>query len=329
MSVIDQIILKATSYHQRIVFPESTEPRTLQAVATLSGKDICKCLLVGDPAAIKKAAEETGVTLSPKISIINPLTSERASDYANEFFNLRKSKGQTHEQAREKMKDPLFFAAMMVRRGDADGAVSGAITTTADVLRAGIQVIGLKEGNRTVSSVFLMNLPGGKVVTYGDCAVVPYPDASQLADIAIASADTHQALTGETPRVAMLSFSTKGSATHDAVTKVTDALANVKNLRPGLLVDGELQFDAAWVPAVGQRKAPGSDVAGNANVFVFPNLDAGNIGYKITERVGGADAIGPIIQGLAKPLNDLSRGCKAEDIVIVAAVCAIKAKENR
>lgn len=329
MSVIDQITQKAKGYNQRIAFPEATEPRTLKAVSILTDQSICRCILVGNHNEIQKAATENGIQLSSRISIIDPSSSDRNSDYTNEFFNLRKAKGQTHEQARERMKDPLFFAAMMVRRGDADGAVAGAITTTADVLRAGIQVIGLKEGNRTVSSVFLMNLPGGKVVTYGDCAVVPYPDAAQLADIAIASADTHQALTGEIPRVAMLSFSTKGSAAHEAVTKVTDALALVTKMRPGLAVDGELQFDAAWVAAVGQRKAPGSEVAGKANVFVFPNLDAGNIGYKITERVGGADAIGPIIQGLAKPLNDLSRGCKAEDIVTVAAVCAVKAKENR
>lgn len=324
MSIITTLRENAKALNKRIVFPESTEKRTLEAVKTLSSEEICRCILVGKESEIRAAADSAGIRLSGKVSIVDPAISEKAFDYTNEFFNLRKAKGLTHDEAKQKMKDPLYFAAMMVRRGDADGCVTGAITTTADVLRAAIQVVGMKEGNKTVSSVFLMVLPDGRPVTFGDCAVVPYPDENQLSDIAIASAETHEALTGEKARIAMLSFSTKGSAQHEAVNKVVNALQLVMAKAPSLHVDGEMQFDAAFVSEIGQRKAPGSEVAGKANVMVFPNLDAGNIGYKIAERLGGAEAIGPIIQGLAKPINDLSRGCKSEDIVTVAAICALK-----
>jgi phosphate acetyltransferase len=213
----------------------------------------------------------------------------------------------------------------MVGEGDADGCVTGAATTTADVLRAALYCIGLAPGTSTLSSAFLMEFPEGRVFTYGDCAVVPYPDAKQLAEIALSSAKTHHQLTGETPRVALLSFSTKGSATHERVDLVREALAIAKERDPQLMIDGELQFDAALLPAIGQRKAPGSDVAGQANVFIFPNLDAGNIGYKMTERLAGATATGPIIQGLAKPMHDLSRGASWEDIVNTVAVSAVQA----
>lgn len=325
MNFITEIRNKAKTLNKRIVFPESTDKRTLEAVIKLSEESICRSILIGNAVEIQKIANDNGLNLPKSIQIIEPNKSDRSFDYANEFFNLRKSKGMTHEEAKSKIGDPLFWSAMMVRRGDADGCVAGAVNTTGDVLRAGIQVIGMKEGIKTVSSVFMMVLPNGRVLTYGDCAVVPYPNDEQLANIAVSSAQTHQQLTGENPTVAMLSFSTKGSAAHEAVEKVQKALVKAKELAPQLLIDGELQFDAAFVPEIGKKKAPGSSVAGVANVFIFPNLDAGNISYKITERLAGSEAIGPIIQGLNKPMNDLSRGCKSEDIVTVAAICALKA----
>jgi phosphate acetyltransferase len=232
------------------------------------------------------------------------------------------------EQAGDTMKQVLFFGAMLVRYGVADGSVGGAIHTTADVMRAGIQIIGMKPGIKIVSSTFEMVLTSGKVLTYSDCAVVPNPDAEQLASIAVSAADTHRALTDEIPMVAMLSFSTKGSAEHPDVDKVRQATEIAKKLRPELHIDGELQFDAAYVPAIGEKKSPGSPVAGKANVMVFPNLDAGNICYKSTQRLANARAIGPIVQGLNKPFFDLSRGCSAEDIVDTAAVNMVIAGSN-
>lgn len=324
MSFINDIRTKAKSLNKRIVFPESDDIRTIEAVIKLSNEQICRSTLIGNQDHILQLAEKSNLTLPKSVQILNPEKSDRAFDYANELFNLRKSKGMTHDEAKRKILDPLYWGAMMVRRGDADGCVAGAVNTTGDVLRVGIQVIGMKEGIKTVSSVFMMVLSNGRVLTYGDCAVVPYPSDEQLANIAISSAQTHKQLTGETPNVALLSFSSKGSASHEAVEKVQKALAHAKMLDPTLSIDGELQFDAAFVPEIGKKKAPDSDVAGHANVFIFPNLDAGNISYKITERLAGAEAIGPIIQGLNKPMNDLSRGCKSEDIVTVAAICSLK-----
>jgi phosphate acetyltransferase len=240
------------------------------------------------------------------------------------FYSLRKHKGITQEQADESLLKALFFGAMMVREGDADGSVAGANNTTADVLRAGIQCIGLAEGITVVSSTFLMLVPDWeKPLTFADCGVVPDPNPDQLASIAIASANTHQKLTGETPVVAMLSFSTYGSACHPKVDKVKEATRLVKERAPNLLADGELQGDSALVPSVGSKKAPGSLVAGKANVLIFPDLDAGNIGYKLTQRLAKAIALGPLIQGLKKPAMDLSRGCSAEDIMNVASICCV------
>ena len=325
MKIIENIREKARVLNKRIVFPESSEKRTIEAVIKLSSEGICRCILLGKPEKINDIASGFNLQLTKSVQIVDPEKSEKAFDYANELFNIRKSKGLTHEEAKSKITDPLYWGAMMVRRGDADGCVAGAVNTTGDVLRAGIQVIGMHEGIKTVSSVFIMVLPSGKVLTYGDCAVVPYPNEEQLANIAVMSAQTHLQLTGETPSVAMLSFSTKGSANHESADKVIKALSIAKAINPELNIDGEMQFDAAFVPEIGAKKSPGSSVAGNANVMIFPNLDAGNISYKITERLGGAEAIGPIIQGLSKPMNDLSRGCKSEDIVTVAAICALKA----
>jgi len=325
MKIIEDIREKAKILNRRIVFPESLEKRTLEAVIKLTSEGICKCTLIGNQEAINSLALSHQLSIPKSVQIIDPEKSEKAFDYANELFNIRKSKGLTHEEAKNKIIDPLYWGAMMVRRGDADGCVAGAVNTTGDVLRAGIQVIGMQEGIKTVSSVFIMVLPSGKVLTYGDCAVVPYPNEEQLANIAVMSAQTHLQLTGETPSVAMLSFSTKGSAIHESADKVIKALSIAKTINPNLNIDGEMQFDAAYVAEIGAKKYPNSTVAGKANVMIFPNLDAGNISYKITERLGGAEAIGPIIQGLAKPMNDLSRGCKSEDIVTVAAICALKA----
>jgi phosphate acetyltransferase len=325
MSILDSIRERARLKKCRIVFPEGEEDRTLQAVKIILNEQIAKPILLGDADKVRSRAHALSIDIPSSVSIIDPKKSEKISDMAAELFNLRKSKGMTFEEAKASMQTVLYFGAMMVRRGECEGSVGGAVHTTAEVLRAAIHCVGTAEGIKTVSSIFLMVLPDGRAITYGDCAVMPYPDENQLADIAIASAVSHEQLTGEVPVVAMLSFSTKGSAKHEAVDKVLKALEIAKSKRPDLKIDGELQFDAAFVESVGQRKSPGSAVAGKANVFIFPNLDAGNIAYKITERIGKAQAIGPIIQGLAKPINDLSRGCSAEDIANVTAICCVKA----
>lgn len=326
MKILEKLQASASALQASVVFPEGNDSRTLQAVTWLSERGIVRPVVIGKPEMVWQMASEAGIELPAGLRVIEPATFERLDEFAKAFYELRKHKGISRAEAREQVQEPLRFAAMLVRTGEVDGCVAGAVNATGDVLRAGFQIIGLAEGIEVVSSTFLMVLPDGRALTYGDCGVVPYPDAKQLAQIAVASARTHTQLTGETPIVAMLSFSTKGSARHDCVSKVQDATALVRQMAPDLLVDGELQFDAAYVEHVGKRKAPDSAVAGRANVFIFPNLDAGNIAYKITERLGGAQAIGPIIQGLAKPLHDLSRGCKAEDIVTLSAICAIQAK---
>ncbi len=324
--VVERIRREAAALGARVVLAESSDPRVVEAAAVLAREGIAQPLLVGDPAAVHRTAAERKVDLPAAVEVIDPATDARTERFAATLHGLRKAKGMTEDQARTAVRAPLVFGAMLVRTGEADACVGGSQSPTADVLRAGLQVIGLAPGVTLVSSIFLMAFASGRTVTYGDCAVVPCPDAAGLAAIALASAETHSRLTGERPIVAMLSFSTKGSAEHEAVTKVREATALAKRARPDLDVDGELQFDAAWVEAVGRRKAPGSAVAGRANVFVFPNLDAGNIGYKITERLGGAQAIGPIIQGLARPMHDLSRGCQVDDIVTVVAIGALQAR---
>jgi len=316
---------RARRYDKRIVLPEGEDPRTIRAVGAILAEKIARPVLLGNERTIRTRAAELGVVLPHGVPVIEPARSERAQDYAQELFQLRKAKGMTYEQAREAVEDVLYFGALMVRRGDADGSVAGAAHSTPDVLRAAIQCIGVAEGSALVSSFFLMVLPDGRPVTFADCGVVPTPDAAQLASIGLDAARSHRLLVGEEPRVAFLSFSTKGSADHPAVDLVRAATERAKSMRPDLAIDGELQFDAAFVPEVGASKAPGSPVAGDANVFVFPNLDAGNIGYKIAQRIGGAEAFGPILQGLKKPANDLSRGSDADDIVNVTAITAILA----
>lgn len=313
MNFIQDIRNRASQSPKKIILPRSSDERVIKAAEFLKKNKLAHPILVRN--------EEDAL---PKgIEVVDPVSDERLSVYASSFYERRKHKGITEAESLELVKDPLFFAASMLAAGDADGAVAGSVSTTGEVLRAAIQTIGLKKGSNVVSSVFIMSFKDGRVYTYGDCAVVPYPDVQQLATIALDSAQTHQKVTGNKPKVAMLSFSTKGSAEHERIDLVRNALEIVKSHNPTFPVDGELQFDAATVPVIGKRKAPGSEVAGQANVFIFPNLDAGNISYKITERLAGATATGPVIQGLAKPMMDLSRGCSWEDIVNTACVCAL------
>lgn len=324
MDILTQIRYKAgLNGLKTIVFPESHDLRILKAAAFLSECKMCDVILVGDIEAIQKKAAEEALELPSNIRYKSILDDPSREDYINSYYNSRKHKGITREIARVTLEDHLYFGAALVAAGEAHGCVAGADHTTADVLRAAIQIIGLKSGSDVISSTFLMYMPDEKPFTYADCAVVPYPYPAQLAAIAVDSAETHFALTGEKPKVAMLSFSTRGSALHERSRLVLDALEIARKKDPELVIDGELQFDAAYVPEVALKKAPDSEVAGKANVFIFPNLDAGNIAYKITERLAGATAIGPIVQGLAKPMNDLSRGCSWEDVVNMACVTAL------
>ncbi len=332
MHLVDQIKAKARTSLQTVVLPESYDDRMIQAAELITKDGLAKVVLLGDASSLKAKAAELGVSLAG-VDLVDPKSAAQLDDYVAELVKLREKKGMTPEQARETLKGEgnLFFGAMMVHKGDAGGMVAGAYNTTGDVLRAAFQVIGTAPGMKTVSSVFLMvtkNPDFGEngVLCFADCAVNPNPNAQALAEIAVSTASSCKSFLGVDARVAMLSFSTKGSASHEDCNKVLEALEIAKGLAPDLQIDGELQADAALLPKVGEKKAPGSAVAGKANTLIFPDLDAGNIGYKLVERVAGAEAVGPIVQGLAKPVNDLSRGCSVDDIVSVSAITAVQAQ---
>ncbi len=323
LRLLQEIRENASKRKKTIVLPESHDERVLRAANELTSNGIVKVITVGNEEVVRDLASNLSIDLQ-SVRIIDPLKSEMSSDFANVFYNLRKHKGITIEDAKDTVKKDLFFGAMMVREGMADSFVAGSVASTGDVLKAAFQCVGMPEGISIVSSFFLMIFPQ-QVYSFADCAVVPNPDSGQLADIAISTADNHKKLTGEEAYVAMLSFSTKGSAKHEDVDKVIEATRIAKEKRPDLIIDGELQFDAAILDSIGKKKAPGSEVAGRANVLVFPDLTAGNIGYKIAQRLGGAEAVGPVVQGLKKPLFDLSRGCSVDDIVNTSAISALMA----
>jgi phosphate acetyltransferase len=330
MSMVEDIRKKAQSKLMTIVLPEGDEPRTVQAAKIIKDEGYAKPVLLGSIDAIKNTAKETGTDITG-IELIDPAASPKAKEYAAELYELRKAKGVTEEDAAKLVQDVMYYGIMMVKTGDADGLVSGAVHTTGDMLRPALQIIKTKPGIKVVSSSFLMDCPNKSLghnglLVYADCVVMPNPTADELAEIGISAADTAKRLCGiEEPKVAFLSFSTKGSAKHELVTKVQQAVAKAHELAPDLCLDGEMQFDAALVPEIGASKAKGSPVAGHANVLIFPDLQAGNIGYKITQRIGGAECFA-VLQGLAKPCNDLSRGCSVEDIVNTVAFTAVQAQ---
>ncbi len=331
--ILDNIRQRASYNQQHIVLPEGEDKRTVVAASRCAQEGVARITVLGREEVIRRLAEENGANLNG-VDIVNHRKSDDFAKFAMLYHELRRAKGVTLEEAEQIVSDPLFFGALMVRNGDADGSVAGADNSTASVVRAALHCVGVKPGFRTVSSFFLMVVPNQEFghdgsMVYSDCGVVIDPDVQQLSEIAITSAESFRTLVGAEPRVAMLSFSTKGSASHALAEKVIEATKTVKARAPELLVDGELQADAAIVPSVGTRKAPGSIVAGAANVLIFPDLNAGNIAYKLTQRLTGGVAIGPILQGLDKPCNDLSRGCNADDILNAIAITAVQAQMGK
>ncbi len=332
--LMNQIIARAKANKQRIVLPESLEERTLTAADMALADDIADIILIGNPDEIMALGEKLNLSHLDKATIIDPATSDKTEEYAQLLFELRKSKGMTIEKAREQVLNPLYFGCLIIKSGDADGQISGALSTTGDTLRPALQIIKCAPGITCVSGAMLMitdkpEYGDNGILVIGDVAVTPMPDANQLAQIAVCTAQTAKSVAGIDPKVAMLSFSTKGSAKHEVVDKVVEATRLAKEMAPELAIDGELQADAALVASVGEKKCPGSPIAGHANVLVVPCLEVGNIGYKLVQRLGGADAIGPILQGIARPVNDLSRGCSVDDIYKMVAITACQAMDAR
>ena len=330
MNLLDDLIKRAKANKQRIVLPEGTERRTLTAADQLLRDGVAEIILLGDLEEIRILSKEAGLLHIEKAQIINPKEHAKKEVYTQLLVELRKKKGMTYEQASRLVEDPLYLACLMINAGDADGEIAGAQNTTGDVLRPALQIIKTSQGVRVVSGAFIIftqtpQYGENGTLLFADCAVMPNPTAEELASIAVASAQTMKSLVGVDPRIAMLSFSTKGSAEHEMIDKVREATRIANEIAPELQIDGELQADAALVPTVGASKAPGSTIAGKANVLVFPTLEAGNIGYKLVQRLGNAEAVGPVLQGMAAPVNDLSRGCSVEDIYNMVAITANQA----
>lgn len=335
MDLLQQIVMRAKANKQRIVLPEATEERTLRAADRVLAEDLADLILIGNPQELAQLAEKWGLQHIGKATIVDPLNNPKSEEYAQLLAELRKKKGMTIEQARELVKNPLYLGCMIIKTEGADGQISGALSTTGDTLRPALQIIKCSPGITCVSGAMLLitkqpQFGENGVVVMGDVAVTPMPDENQLAQIAVCTAQTAKSVAGfAEPRVAMLSFSTKGSAKHEVVDKVVAATQMAKELDPSLKIDGELQADAALVASVGEKKAPGSEIAGHANVLVAPNLEVGNIGYKLVQRLGDAIAIGPILQGIARPVNDLSRGCSVDDIYYMVAITACQAMDAK